>query len=154
MKKSKMMKERIRRVQVLFRELGFSLTGGMEEDDLYSGGFESADGFEGGYLIDKECRFLELVFSFSFTPELNGFVRGRLEEMLSICFDFGCYISFDKADQEIAFSVYSKIYYIGLNYYSLRETLYDFMDCVDELKELLAIDGGTGAKDEAKEGRE
>jgi hypothetical protein len=37
----------------------------------------------------------------------------------------------------LSFSVYSKIYWAGLNYYALKETLYDFIDCVDTLTDLL-----------------
>lgn len=137
---AKIMKERIRRVQILFKELGFSLSGGLEEDGIFAGGFESPDSFEGNYAIDNESKFLELSFSFVFSHDLGAFVKGRLEEMLALCYDYGCYVSFDSEEEEIGFSVFSKLYYAGLNYYALRETLYDFMDCVDDLKELLSFE--------------
>jgi hypothetical protein len=141
MKISRIMKERIRRVQVLFRELGYKSEGAKEEDEVFAGSFRSDDGFEGGFLIDKQCRFLELAFSFHFSLDLDLRIREKLEEMLAICYDYGCYISLEKPGEEMAFSVYSKVYYAGLNYYSLRETLLDFMDCVDTLAELIVPEG-------------
>jgi hypothetical protein len=135
----RIMKERIRRVHVLFRELGYKCEGQEEEKEegIYSGSFRSSDGFEGGFLIDNQCRFMELAFTFQFTEELGLMVREKLGEMLAVCYDYGCYMSLEKPDHSMAFSVYSKIYYAGLNYYALRETLYDFMDCVDTLADLL-----------------
>ncbi len=139
MNTSRIMKERIRRVHVLFRELGYKSEGRVEENEegLYTGSFRSADGFEGGFLIDNQCRFLEIAFTFQFTEELGLVVREKLPEMLAMCYDYGCYISLEKPGEAMAFSVYTKIYYAGLSYYALRETLYDFMDCVDSLAESL-----------------
>jgi hypothetical protein len=137
MKISRIMKERIRRVQVLLRELGYTCEGAREEDEVYTGAFRSDDGFEGGFLIDKQCRFLELAFSFRFGEDADHLIRDKLEEMMAICYDYGCYISLEKPGEDMAYSVYSKVYYAGLNYYSLRETLLDFMDCVDTLAELV-----------------
>jgi hypothetical protein len=134
---SRVLKERVRRTQVLFRELGYRTEGKSEEEGVYSGSFESPSGFEGGFLVDQECRFLELAFSLQINPEHKNFVREKLEEMLSICYDYGCYISLDKLGDDLSFSVYSKIYWAGLNYYALKETLYDFIDCVDTLTDLL-----------------
>jgi hypothetical protein len=138
----RIMKERIRRVHVLFRELGYKSEGREDEQEegIYSGSFKSADGFEGGFLIDTQCRFLEVAFTFQFTEELGMLIRDKLSEMLAICYDYGCYLSLEKPGEDMAFSVYSKIYYAGLNYYAMRETLYDFMDCVDTLAELLEPD--------------
>jgi hypothetical protein len=137
MTNSRILKERVRRTQVLFRELGYKTEGKTEEDGLYTGSFVSRNGFEGGFLVDQECRFLELAFSLQINPEHKNFVREKLEEMLSICYDYGCYISLDKLGDDLSFSVYSKIYWAGLNYYALKETLYDFMDCADSLADLL-----------------
>lgn len=139
MNQSRVMKERIKRVRVLFHELGYRCEGREEEDKVYAGTFKSEDGFEGGYLIDRECRFLELAFSFQFGEDIHALVREKLEEMLAVCYDYGCYISLDKPDAEMAFSIYSKIYYSGLTYQTLRDTLYDFMDCVDTLAETLGL---------------
>ena len=58
--------------------------------------------------------------------------------MLKICYEFGCYLNLQKND-EIMFSVFSKIYFAGLNYYSLKETLKDFNGCIESLRELIEI---------------
>ncbi len=149
MKISRIMKERIRRVRVLFKELGYTSEGKTEEDEVFSGAFRSDDGFEGGYIIDEQCRFLELAFSFRFAEDADHLIRDKLEEMMAICYDYGCYISLEKPGEDMAFTVYSKVYYAGLNYYSLRETLLDFMDCVDTLAELVMPgEAGGGSKAE------
>ena len=38
------------------------------------------------------------------------------------------------------FSVFSKVYFAGLNYYSLKETLKDFLFCVDDIKDIIEIE--------------
>lgn len=48
MKYSKLMKERIRRVKVLFKELGFEVYDGTLMEETFSGGFESDGTFAGG----------------------------------------------------------------------------------------------------------
>lgn len=134
---SRVMKERIRRVSVLFKELGCKVEGNEVEDGVYSGTFRTDDGFEGGIILDRLCRFLEISFSFILKEEQAVSVRAKLEEIHGICYEFGCYQSIEKSEEDLVFSVFSKIYYSGLSYLSLRDTLYDFMDCVDLLAELL-----------------
>ncbi len=91
------------------------------------------------FFIDRESKFLELAFTFSFSLELSDFITGKLEEMLRICYEYGCYINIQKSKKEISFSIFSKLYYAGLTYYSLKETLRDFHACIDALKEVLEI---------------
>jgi len=147
MKYSKLMKERIRRVKVLFKELGFEVYDGTVMEDTFSGGFESEGNFEGGFFIDSQSKFLELAFSFSFSDSLAGFIQSRLEEMLKICYEYGCYLNIQKTDT-LSFSIFSKVYFAGLNYYSLRDTLRDFTGCVDALKEIIEINNYAGGQDE------
>jgi hypothetical protein len=66
-------------------------------------------------------------------------MKGKLEEMLKICYEFGCYVSLQQTATEISYSVFTKIYYSGLNYYSLRDSLRDFRECVAALMDLLEI---------------
>lgn len=139
MKYSKLMKERIRRTEVLFRELGYDVLDGELLEDSYSAGFESDDGFQGGLFIDRESKFLELAFTFSFSPHFVDFIRSRLEDIVHICYEFGCYFNLETADGEISFSIFSKIYYAGLNYFSLKETVRDFRETIDTLEELFQI---------------
>lgn len=149
MKYSKLMKERIRRVRVLFKELGYDIFEGEKHEESYSAGIDDNKDFQCGYFIDNDSKFLELVFTFSFSIKLGQYVRSNLEEMIKTCYEFGCYINLFSSDEEITFSVFSKLYYAGLNYYSLRDTLNDFKSCVEDLKSLLDIQ--TAAEEEDDE---
>ena len=139
MKKSKLMKERIRRVSVLLKELGYELEDNEYFDDTYTAGILGEDGFQAGLFIDHESKFLELAFTFSFSPSLSEFIKERIEEMLHVTYEYGCYISIDNSSREISFSVFAKVYYVGLNYLSLRETIRDFRAAIEALQELLEI---------------
>ncbi len=149
MKYSKLMKERIRRVRVLLKELGYDLVEGEKSEDTFSSAFENEEGFQGGFFIDSDNRFLEFAFTFSFSPELGLFIQEKLEEMLRICYEFGCYMNLQKTEEEIEFSIYSKLYYSGLNYFSVKETLKDFQGCIDALRSLVDITiDETGAEEQ------
>lgn len=139
MKYSNLMKERIRRVRVLFKELGYDILEGEKNADTYSAGFADSKGFQSAFFIDTDSKFLEIAFTFGFSSKLTGFIRKRLEEMLKICYEFGCYMNLEKNNGEITFSIFTKLYFSGLNYYSLRDTVNDFRECTDALKELLDI---------------
>ncbi len=139
MKHSKLMEERIRRVRVLFKELGYRVFNAESSEDVYSAGFEKDGGFQGGIFIDSTSKFLELTYTFSFPLSLTGFLKKRLEEMIKICYEYGCYINILNDENNVNFSVFTKIYFAGLNYYSLRNSLKDFNECVDVLTDLLVI---------------
>jgi hypothetical protein len=143
MKYSKLMEERIRRVRVLFRELGYRVRESERSSDTYSAGFEDDEGMQGGFFIDRASRFLELAYTFSFSPTMAEYVKTRLEEMLKISYEYGCYINIQTTKEEIAFSVFTKIYYSGLNYYCLRDSLREYALCVRSLTELLEIGSST-----------
>ncbi len=139
MKYSKLMKERIRRVRVLFKELGYDIFEGEKHEDSYTAGIDDNHGFQCGFFIDIDSKFLEIAFTFSFSPKLSKFISEKIEDMLKICYEFGCYMNIQKNTDEIAFSVFSKLYFAGLNYYSLRECLSDFKACIESLKEVLDL---------------
>lgn len=151
MKYSKLMKERIRRTGILFRELGYEVIDGEILEDTYTAGFESNDGFQGGLFIDRDSKFLELAFTFSFGPQLSGYLQDRMEDLLQICYEFGCYVNLDVGEADVTFSVFSKVYYAGLNYFSLKETIKDFREAVDAIQDLLdlthELDRGTADGD-------
>ena len=142
MKYSKLMKERIRRVRTLYKELGYGLIDGERTEETFSAAFEDQEGFRGGFYIDSDNKFLEIAFTFSFSLELGPFIQSKLEEMFRICYEFGCYQNIQRSSEEIEFSVYSKLYYAGLNYFALRETLKDFEACVEAIKELIDLQDG------------
>ncbi len=148
MKPSRRMKERIRRVGVLFKELGYEVADEEYFDESFTASFGTADGFQAGLFIDKESNFLELAFTFSFSPALSEFIKDKIEEMLQVSYEYGCYLSIQNSSREISFSIFSKLYYVGLNYLSLRETVRDFRGAVNALQEILEIqkEFGKGAQ--------
>ena len=137
--KSQLMEERIRRVTVLFSELSFRVVEDERSHSAYSATFEDDDGFQAGVLIERGSRFLELAYSLTFPPSFSQLMKGKLEEMLKTCYEFGCYMSLQHTASELNFSIFSKLYYSGLNYYSLRDTLRDFRECVCALMDLLEM---------------
>ncbi|HET6484991.1 MAG TPA: hypothetical protein VFH83_01145 [Spirochaetia bacterium] len=137
--KSQLMEERIRRVSVLFSELSFRVIEDERSHNAYSATFEDDDAFQAGVLIERGSRFLELAYALTFPSTHAQLIRGKLEEMLKTCYEFGCYVSLQQTASEINFSVFSKVYYSGLNYYSLRDSLRDFRDCVGALMDLLDL---------------
>ncbi len=138
MKYSKLMRERIQRVNVLFKELGYDTFDNSGDEASFIAGFENKEGSAGEFYIDMDNKFLEIAYTFSFPPAIAAFLQRRLVDMLKICYEFGCYINITK-DDEIAFSIFSKIYFAGLNFYSLKETLKDFNLCVGAIKEAVDI---------------
>ena len=139
MRHSKIMEERIRRAKVLFKELGYKIFNAQYADDVYTAGFEKEDGLQGGIFIDSESKFLEVTYTFSFSVSLSDFLKKKLEDMMKVCYEYGCYTNIQKDEKGISFSVFTKIYFAGLNYYSLRDSLKDFNECVDVLTEMLVI---------------
>ena len=108
MKNSKVMEERIRRVRVLFKELGYKLHETERSEETYSAGFENEEGMQGGFFVDRTSRFVEIAYTFSFSPSMAEYVKTRLEEMLKISYEFGCYTNLQSTDEEIAFSLFTK----------------------------------------------
>jgi hypothetical protein len=139
MKKSKLMNERIKRVRVLFKELGLKILDSEHDELTFTAGFEGEDGLQGGIFIDRKSNFLEISFTFFFSHSMVDFVQQRLEEMLKVCYEYGCYLNLDKTKSEICFSVFSKIYFSGFNFYSLKNCLEDFAACIRALTEVLEI---------------
>jgi hypothetical protein len=139
MKPNRLMQERIRRVNVLFHELGYELSESDVGEESYSTGFVGADGFQAGLFVDADSKFLELAFTFTFAPEMANFVRERLEEAMHSLYEYGCYFSLQTDQQEITFTIFSKIYFAGLNYFALKETIRDFRDAVEANQEIFDV---------------
>ena len=139
MKNSKLMEERIRRVKILYKELGYKILETERTDETFSAGFENNEGLQGGLFIDRSSRFLEIAYTFSFSTSLADFVKSRLEDMLKVCYEYGSYVNIQTSRKEISFSVFAKIYYSGLNYSSLKDTLREFKQCVEAITDLMEI---------------
>jgi hypothetical protein len=139
MKSSKVLEERIRRVKVLFKELGYRVFGDERSEGTFAAAFDNETGSHGGFFIDRESRFLEVGYTFSFSPSMSDFLKDRLEKMLNICYEFGCYNNIQKSESEIAISLFTKIYFSGLNYAALKDSLRDFQSCVELTTVLMDI---------------
>ena len=148
MKKQRVLKERIRRVKILFKELGYQVAGDERSEDTFTAGFRSNGGAEGGFFIDRHSRFLEIGYTFSFSLAMSDYLKGRLEDMLKIAYEFGCYFNLMSGKREIVFSVFTKVYFSGLNYYALKDSLHDFNQCVDMITEVLDIGSEETAEEE------
>lgn len=139
MKPNRLMLERIRRVTVLFRELGFEVADGEATDESYSASFATPDGFQAGLFVDSDSKFLELAFTFSFSSTMADFVRERVEEVMHSLYEYGCYFSLQIDESEITLTIFSKIYFAGLNYFALKETIRDFREAVEANEEIFDI---------------
>lgn len=140
MKQNRLMQERIRRVTVLVRELGYELHEGDRSEESYSTGFSMPDGFEAGLFIDSDSKFLEVAFTFTFSGAMADFVRERIEEVMHALYEYGCYFTLHVDDEDITYTIFSKIYYAGLNYFALKETIRDFRDAVEASQEIFEIE--------------
>lgn len=134
------MQERIRRVTLLIRELGYELHESTTGEDSYSSGFSTPDGFEAGFFIDGDSKFLEFAFTFAFSEALGDFIRERMEDVLHTLYEFGCYFTLHAEEGEITLTVFSKIYYAGLNYFAVKETVRDFRDALEALQDVFALE--------------
>jgi hypothetical protein len=139
MKKERTLEERIRRCRVLFKELGYELQEEEMEKESYMASFEKDDTINGSVYIDLESKFLEIGYTFTFSKAMSDYLKDKLEDMLEICYEFGCYIYLEKNKEDVSFSVFTKIYFSGLNYFSLKNSLTDYNKCVEILTELLDI---------------
>ncbi|AFG37521.1 hypothetical protein Spiaf_1458 [Spirochaeta africana DSM 8902] len=133
------MKERIRRVTLLFKELGYNIESEEYDEDAYTAGFHRAATPGGFIYIDRECRFLELAYTFLFSARLGAFLRAQMSILQDICYEFGCYYVVRTEGEDIIFTIHSKLYYAGLNYFSLKETLRDLTTAVQAVEEQVGI---------------
>ena len=140
MKSSKLLQQRIKRVQILFKELDFELHSEQKLEDAYMCEFENKSGIQGSAYVDQKSRFFEIGFTFSFSAMMIEFLKNRLEEILQLCYEYGCYVNINKKEREFSFSVFSKLYYAGLNYYSLKHSLKDYAECVKSIMKIVELD--------------
>ena len=139
MKTSHLMQERIRRVNVLLRELGYELLDEEGSEEMFSAGFVAPDAFQGILFIDADSKFLEFAFTFGLADSMADFVRERLEECIQALYEFGCYFTLQIDEQDIIYTIFSKIYFEGLNYLALKETLHDFRNAIEASRAIFEI---------------
>jgi len=139
MKESQVMKERIQLAYILCKKLGMQFENADDQEDMYTADITEPDGFSTAILIDSETNFLEIMYSFLFSESMFRYIKNCLRDINSICYEYGCYTYYQVVEGEIMISVFSKIYYSGLNYNSLQDTLQDFKYCIESMKEVVDV---------------
>jgi len=127
------MKDLVNRVEAIFGELGFKVYDVESDEEIYEASFSRDNHFYGYLFIEKDNNFLELGYSYSFDIRDEELLRKNIEEIMNICYKYGSYFNVVKDEDEISLSVFSKIYYSGLNVESLEDTLDDFISCNEEI---------------------
>lgn len=133
------MQERIRRTLVLLKELDCEVSDEETDGDSYNANFTDESGFGGSISVERESKFVEFSFSISFPRALQDFLRDRIDDFMQICYQYGCYNVIVTSEDEIAISVFSKLYFAGLQYYALKETLKDMRSAADDLQILFDL---------------
>jgi hypothetical protein len=134
------MKELIERIEAICSELGFQIIDRDESEELYQASFVKDEEIGGSLFIEKNSNFLEIAYSYSFDNDEENFLKDHLESMMNICYEYGNYFNIMKGDDEINFSIFSKLYFSGLNLESMQDTLEDFVACNHEIMEVFGFD--------------
>ncbi len=134
------MKDLIERVEAIFGELGYDVFDKEESNNIYQASFGKDDEVFGTFFIEDDNNFLEIANTYTFDADEEDFLKERLEDMMNVCYEYGNYFNIIKEEDEIDFSVFSKIYYSGLNVEALEDTLDDFINCNRELISILDLD--------------
>ena len=134
------MKELIERVEAIFGELGYDIFDKEEHNTVYQASFGKDDEIFGTFFIEDDNNFLEIANTYTFDADEEEFLKEHLEDMMNICYEYGNYFNIVKEEDEIDFSVFSKVYYSGLNLESLEDTLDDFINCNRELISILDLE--------------
>ncbi len=134
------MTEIVERVEVICGELGYRILDREESDELYQASFGREDEIVGSLFIEKDSNFIEIAYSYTFDTDEEYFLKEHLESIMNICYEYGSYFNIMKGDDEITFSVFSKLYFSAINVESLQDTLEDFMACNREIMEVFGVD--------------
>jgi len=135
------MEQRIFRVQVLLKELGLEISQPEKSGGTWSCRIRDNQGFHALAAIDIDQLFLELGVSFRFSNREMDLLRNKIDLLMGICYRFGCYHTITINDQEILISLFSKLYFSGLQYYALEETCADLKSALVEVQHLFGLAG-------------
>jgi len=133
-------RELIETIETIFSELGYKMFDREETEDLYQASFSSNSDIGGSIFVEKESNFLELAYSYTFNIDEEDFLKEHLESMMNICYEYGNYFNIMKTEDEINFTIFSKLYFSGLNVESMQDTLEDFISCNREIIEVFGIE--------------
>ncbi len=147
-------KELIETIETIFSELGYKIFDREETEDLYQASFSSNTEIGGSIFVEKESNFLELAYSYTFDIDEEDFLKEHLESMMNICYEYGNYFNIMKTDDEINFTIFTKLYFSGLNVESMQDTLDDFISCNHEIIEVFGIEEDEQYSDNGNSGKE
>lgn len=134
------MTEIVERVEAICGELGFSILDREESEELYQASFGREEEITGSLFIEKDSNFIEIAYSYTFDTDEEYFLKEHLESIMNICYEYGSYFNIMKSEEEITFSVFSKLYFSAINVESLQDTLDDFIACNREIMEVFGVD--------------
>lgn len=134
------MKDLIERIEAICSELGFRIIDREESEELYQSSFLQNDEICGSLFVEKDSNFLEIAYTYTFDLEEENFLKSHLESMMNICYEYGNYFNIMKGEDEINFSIFTKVYFSGLNVESMQDTFDDFIACNHEIIEIFGLD--------------
>ena len=134
------MKDLIERIEAICSEVGFRIIDREESEELYQSSLLQNDEICGSLFIEKDSNFLEIAYTYTFDVEEENFLKSHLESMMNICYEYGNYFNIMKGEDEINFSIFTKVYFSGLNVESMQDTLDDFIACNREIIEIFGLD--------------
>jgi hypothetical protein len=133
------MKERVERIEAFLGELGYSAFEKEVTEEMYQASFGKDGDITGSVFIEQDCTFLELAYTYMFDRNEETFLRDHLETMMNICYEYGIYFNVAREEDEISFSIFSKLYFSGLTVESLHDTIEDFVACNGELVSIFNV---------------
>ena len=134
------MKDLIERIEAICSELGFRIIDREESEELYQSSLLQNDEICGSLFVEKDSNFLEIAYTYTFDIEEENFLKSHLESMMNICYEYGNYFNIMKGEDEINFSIFTKVYFSGLNVESMQDTFDDFIACNHEIIEIFGLD--------------
>jgi len=92
------------------------------------------------YLLSIEARLTKQLYKIAARhTNMADFVRERMDEIIHTLYEYGCYFTMHVDTNDIVFSIFSKIYFAGLNYFSLKETIKDLREAIDAHQEIFEL---------------
>jgi len=134
------MKDKVERIEAIFGELGYDTFDSEDTEDMYQASFGKDGDITGSVFIEHDCNFLEIAYTYVFEKDEEIFLRDHLESMMNICYEYGIYFNVAREEDEISFSIFSKLYFSGLNVESLQDTIEDFTSCNSELVSMFNVE--------------
>lgn len=134
------MKDKVERVEAIFGELGYDTFDRETTEDMYQASFGKDGDVTGSVFIETDCNFLEIAYTYVFEREEETFLREHLESMMNVCYEYGIYFNVAREEDEISFSIFSKLYFSGFNVESLHDTIVDFVVCSSELFSMFNVE--------------